>query len=105
MPEIQLGRVTDAFLFLSAAHSARNEFPSLPFMTESSRRRRTKMSRNKDNGIDLKASRAKKSARQFAHGGHPAHKILPEQAVKNNVPPPAMDDYTMMMIQAMEGRS
>lgn len=53
------------------------------------------MSRNKDNGIDLKASRAKKSARQFAHGGNPAHKILPEQAVKNDVPPPAMDDYTM----------
>ena len=58
------------------------------------------MSRNRDNGIDLKASRAKKSARQFAHGGNPAHKILPEQAVKNDVPPPAMDDYTMMMIQA-----
>jgi hypothetical protein len=63
------------------------------------------MSRNKDNGIDLRASPAKKSARQFAHGGNPTHKIQPEQSVKNDVPPPAMDDYTMMMIQAMEGRS
>lgn len=63
------------------------------------------MSCYKDNGIDQRASRAKKSARQFAHGGNPAYKILPEQSVKNDVPPPAMDDYTMMMIQAMEGRS